>query len=224
VRVWVTRTQPGADATAARLRDLGHQPIVSPVLEVRPLTPFFEFDPSDVEALAFTSRNAVDAFTAQRPDFQSLPVFAVGDATAAAARAAGYDNVQSAAGDVEALARLIAMARPRIVLHPTAREPASEVVRLLNGPEIEARSVAVYEAVAAEPLTALAQLDTIDAVLIHSPNGARQVAACIAPAQASPLFACISEAAAAPLRAAGHEKVRWAPFPDEAALLKLLDE
>ena len=34
-------------------------------------------------------------------------------------------------------------------------------------------------------------------------------------------FACLSEAVAKPLIEAGHEKVRQAPFPDEAALLKL---
>ncbi|HWE47575.1 MAG TPA: uroporphyrinogen-III synthase [Caulobacteraceae bacterium] len=225
MRVWVSRTQPGADATAQRLRELGHEPIVSPVLEVRALEPFFELDPSDVEAIAFTSQNAIEPITRHYPEFLGLPVFAVGEATATAARAAGYDDVCSADGDVDALATLIAQARPRIVLHPTASEPASEIVRLLNGPKIEARSVAVYETLALEPQAALAQLTAIDAVLIHSPNGARRVAASVTPAQVQGLvFACISPAAARPLTDHGHEKVRSAPFPNEASLLKLLDE
>ncbi|HEY3814434.1 MAG TPA: uroporphyrinogen-III synthase [Caulobacteraceae bacterium] len=213
MRVWVTRTQPGADATAARLRDLGHQPIVSPVLEVRRLKTTIDLD--GVDALAFTSRNGVEAFSVLTNDGRALPVFAVGQATADAARACGFANVRSANGDVEALAALIASERPGVVLHPTAREPAGE---------LGVRSVAVYETVPVEPTDALARLKSIDAVLVHSPLAARRLAALVAPAQASPQFLCISQAAAAPLRAAGHEKVRSAPFPDEAALLKLLDE
>ncbi|WP_415491802.1 uroporphyrinogen-III synthase, partial [Brevundimonas diminuta] len=46
------------------------------------------------------------------PRFRRHPVFAVGDATAEAARAAGFADVRSAAGDIHALARLIAAEAP----------------------------------------------------------------------------------------------------------------
>ena len=35
--IWVTRTQPGAEATAGRLRAMGFDPLVAPLLEVRAL-------------------------------------------------------------------------------------------------------------------------------------------------------------------------------------------
>ena len=94
-RVWVTRAQPGADRTADRLLALGYVPVVLPLLALEAI---FQPNPdlSDVWALAFTSRNAVTAFAPLTPD-RALPVFAVGDATAEAARAAGFADVRSAA-------------------------------------------------------------------------------------------------------------------------------
>ena len=222
MRVWVTRTQPAADATAARLCDLGHEPIVAPVLAVQPVNA--TIDLAGVDALAFTSRNGVEAFAALTSEGRVLPVFTVGDATADAARAGGFTTIHSADGDVAALAERIASAHPGVVLHPAAREPAGDLAGLLRERGVAARTVAVYDTVPVEPAEALAQLAVLDAVLVHSPKAARRLAGLIAPDAAQPLFACISEAAAAPLRAAGHEKVRSAPFPDEAALLKLLDE
>ncbi len=38
-RIWVTRAEPGAEATAARLRALGHAPLVASLLGVRLLPP-----------------------------------------------------------------------------------------------------------------------------------------------------------------------------------------
>ena len=64
-RIWVTRAEPGASATAGRLRALGLDPLVSPVLEVRPLEAAIDTD--GAAALAFTSANAVRAFAAREP-------------------------------------------------------------------------------------------------------------------------------------------------------------
>ena len=96
MRIWITRAQPEAEATAGRIRALRHEPVVAPVLEVRPSldAPALE----GVGALAFTSRNGVRAFVALTPE-RDLQVFTVGDATAAAAREAGFTDVASASGD-----------------------------------------------------------------------------------------------------------------------------
>ena len=84
-RVWVTRAEPGASRTAARLGALGFEPVVAPLLTIRTLTPVIDL--SGVAALAFTSVNGVTAFAALNAD-RDKPVFAVGDATAEAAREA----------------------------------------------------------------------------------------------------------------------------------------
>ena len=56
--------------------------------------------------LLFTSANGVRAFAAASPR-RDLPALAVGDATAAAARAAGFADVASAGGNVADLALLV---------------------------------------------------------------------------------------------------------------------
>jgi len=124
-RIWITRAQPGADATAERVRALGHEAIVAPLLAVR-VIPDVHIDLRGVAALAFTSANGVRAF-ADASGERGLKVFAVGAATAQAARAFGFKSVLSADGDVEALAEGIAVRRGELrgaVLHPGAAEPA----------------------------------------------------------------------------------------------------
>jgi uroporphyrinogen-III synthase len=225
VRVWVTRTLPGAEATAARLKAAGHDPLVSPVLAVRELSA--EIDLTGVAAIAFTSPNGCRAFAALAKGGRGLPVFAVGNMTAEAARTAGFDEVMSAKGDVGALAAMIESECDPVsgdVLVPCAKEPAADLAGLLNARGFRARRIVVYETVPAEPTEALAALSSLGAALVHSPKAARRLAELVAPSAAPKLlFACISEAAAAPLRHAGHEIVRSSPFPDEAGLLKLLE-
>lgn len=219
--VWVTRAEPGATATAERLAALGYRPLVAPVLTVRDLTP--EIDLDGVQALAFTSANGVRAFAALTPR-RDLPVFAVGGATALAARGVGFSAVTDADGDVEALAAVIVEARPGGVLHPTARE-AADLIGRLQAEGVEGRALAVYETVAAEPGPALSALDVLEAVLIHSPKAARRVDAVLPRAASETLFlAAISPAAAEPLRGRTWRSLRIAAAPTEAALLAVLGQ
>src|SRR5258707_10340335 len=77
-KIWITRAQPAADITAERVRALGHEALVAPLLAVRPL-PDVEVDLSGVAALAFTSANGVRAF-ADLSGERSLRGFALGAA------------------------------------------------------------------------------------------------------------------------------------------------
>jgi uroporphyrinogen-III synthase len=215
MRVWVTRAEPGAARTAAALTALGHQPLVAPVLEVRDLIPAV---PGTWAALAFTSANAVAAF-GRLESPRTVPCFAVGDATADAARAAGYLDVRSAAGDGRDLAALIVAARPAgPILWPCAAETAFDLAAAAG----EAASVlplAVYETVP----TACAPPPGFDAVLVHSPRAARVIAGKLTPdAPAGRLVCAISPAAARPLERLGFAEVRIADRPDEPALLARL--
>ena len=127
LKIWITRAEPGAEATAARVRERGHTPLVAPLLAVR-MVEDPQIDLSGVRALAFTSANGLRAFAGACAD-RSLQVFAVGAATAQAAREVGFRRVLSADGDVAALAEGIAARRNEIggaVLHPGAAELAGE--------------------------------------------------------------------------------------------------
>src|SRR3569833_2072762 len=145
-RIWITRAQPGADATAERVRALGHEAIVAPLLAGRSLEDV-QVDLAGVSARAFTSANGVRAF-ADICGERSLRVFAVGAATAQAARAAGFRLVLSADGDVDALAEGIALRRPELrgsVLHPGAAEPAGDLAGALVKHGVSARRLILYE-------------------------------------------------------------------------------
>lgn len=225
-KIWITRAQPAADTTAARVRALGHEPFIAPLLKVEPVEGV-EVDLRGVCALAFTSANGVRAFTEATPE-RSLRVFAVGAATAQAVRAAGFKNVLSADGDVEALAEGIA-ARKRdlkgCVLHPGAAEPAGDLVGALEAHGIEARRLILYDTGPAE-LTdeELAILPEIDAVLLHSPKAAQALAAMLkASPQPRMRALCLSKAVMKPLARTKMAAKVFAPFPLEAALLNLID-
>ena len=225
-RIWITRTQPGAEATAERVRALGHEPLVAPLLAVRAV----EAPPIDlkgVAALAFTSANGVRAF-AEGCDDRRLRVFAVGAATAHAARAAGFKTVLSTDGDVESLAAGIAARRLELhgmILHPGAAEPAGDLAGALDRHGIRTRHLVLYETAPVELSGEEAdRLVQADVVLLHSPRAAKALARLLKAHPAPGLRALgLSKAVIKPLARTALAAKAYPPFPLEAALLNLID-
>lgn len=228
-RVWITRAEPGASQTAARIKALGHTPIVQPTLAIRALADVAA-PRADAAALAFTSLNGVAVFSVllrDHPDVagvvRALPVFAVGDATAQAARDVGFTNVESAGGDLNSLAKLIAVRWSPdrgVILGVGAREPAGDLPDLLKA-RADVRPFPVYEAHA----TGVAAPDEFDVVLIHSPRAAAAVAigsGLMAEACRGRVAVVISEATALPLAPLGFSGVLVAEAPTERGLLLAL--
>jgi uroporphyrinogen-III synthase len=226
LRIWITRAQPGADATAERVRALGHEALVAPLLAVKTLDDV-AIDLTGVAALAFTSANGVRAFADKSGD-RSLKVFAVGAATAQAARTAGFRSVLSADGDVDALAEGIAARRGELkgaVLHPGAAEPAGDLAGALEKHGVEARRLMLYET--GPVALSDAQAETLikaDAALLHSPRAA-QVLAKVLKAHPAPRLRALglSKAVIKPLARTPLAARAFPPFPLEAALLNLID-
>jgi uroporphyrinogen-III synthase len=103
--VLITRPLEDAARTASLLQARGFLPIVAPLLTVRHFTPPM---PPLVQAVLVTSGNALPGLP-----MMAAPLLAVGDSTAARARAAGYTQVHSAAGDANALTALaVRLLRP----------------------------------------------------------------------------------------------------------------
>lgn len=212
----MTRTEPGASRTATRLAARGFEPLIAPVLAVRPIIQPAP-DLSGITALAFTSPNGVAVFADLTPE-RALPVFAVGDVTAERARQAGFRTVTSASGALSDLAWLIASEAVGRVLVPGAREPAGDLDALLNR-AVETVILPVYEATETR---AKAPAD-FEAVLAHSPRAAKAVAKALGrDGGAGRLAVAISAAAAAPLAAAGFAEIRTAGEPTDAAVLLAL--
>jgi uroporphyrinogen-III synthase len=225
-RIWITRAQPGADATAERVRAMGHEALVAPLLAVKRL-PDVQVDLTGVAALAFTSANGVRAFAETCAD-RSLKVFAVGSATAQAARAMGFRSVLSADGDVDALAEGIGARRGELkgaVLHPGAAEPAGDLAGALEKHGVEARRLILYETGPVKLADAEAELLVrADAALLHSPRAAQVLAAVLKAHPAPGLRALgLSKAVIRPLSRTRLAAKAYPPFPLEAALLNLIE-
>lgn len=226
-KIWITRAQPGASATAERVRGMGHEALVAPLLTVHALDDV-TIDLAGVAALAFTSANGVRAF-AERSGDRALKVFAVGGATAQAARAAGFHSVLSSDGDVESLARGIAARRGELqgaVLHPGAAELAGDLVGALDAAGIEARRLVLYET---RPVAladhALKPLLRADCVLLHSPRAAQALAAILRRNPAPQMRALgLSKAVLKPLVRVKLAGKLAPPYPLEAALLQLIEK
>ena len=236
MRVLVTRMRPEADHLADLLAAQGHEALVEPLLEIRPV----EGDPAsllgdlaEVQALLFTSANGVRAFAALS-DVRSLPVFAVGDSTAAAAREAGFDQVESAGGDVEDLAVLVGRRldpTQGALFHAAARQVAGDLKGALEARGFALRRAVLYEAVAVSTLSP-ATLDAlrardIDAVLLFSPRTGEtfvrlvrehDLIASLVPCRA----VCLSAAVAATVDALDWAGVEVAEQPTQEALLASL--
>lgn len=103
----VTRPEPAAARTLARLAALGHDVLFDPMLEIRPRATRLPEGP--FQALTFTSINGVQGFMAQQnistmwPRLRTLPVYTVGPRTAEEARQTGFDHVIDCDGDARDL-------------------------------------------------------------------------------------------------------------------------
>lgn len=108
--VWITRPQPGADRTAEAVAAIGLEPLVLPLTEVRACDPEIDIDAAERAGfVAVTSANAIRlAPKALLDAMRAKPLYAVGNATRAAAEAAGFARAVSAQGAVDDLAALIA--------------------------------------------------------------------------------------------------------------------
>lgn len=233
LNVWITRAEPGAQATAERVRARGHNAVVAPLLVLRPVEGA-GVDLRGVAALAFTSANGVRAF-ACADDRRDLPVYAVGDASAAQARALGFADVVSAAGDVHDLATLVtARLDPKAgpLLHPAASTVAGDLRGTLAAAGFEVLRVVLYDA---RPVTALSPQATqalaegaVEAVALMSPRTAAAFARLITlagleSACAAMVAVCLSDAVAQALGPLTWRRVAVAARPDQASLLAAIE-
>jgi uroporphyrinogen-III synthase len=103
-RVLVLRPEPGATATAGRARQHGLDAVAMPLFEIEPVE-WQAPDPAGFDALLLTSANAVRQGGEGLKSLLGLPVYAVGEATARAAREAGFHIAGMGSGGAETLLR-----------------------------------------------------------------------------------------------------------------------
>jgi len=233
MRLLVTRPEPDNERTAAALRVRGHEVMLAPLLRVDTIADA-ELGAGPWAAILITSANGARAIAkhARHRELASLPVLAVGEASAAAARSAGFNDVTSADGDGGDLARLAASrfarsALPLIYLagEERARDLAGEVA--MAGLKVTTAVVyrTVKEAAFPHQVSEALGAGAIDGVLHFSRRSAESYLDCArdAPGPAlKPVHYCLSARAAEPLVSGGAARIRVAEHPDEASLLALV--
>lgn len=148
-RILVTRPEPGASETAVRLERLGFEPVILPLTRIVALPCESMPDPDDVDAVVVTSANAIrHAPSGLIAALSGKAVFTVGDATARAARDAGFLHVRSAEGtarDLVVLLRSELLAGARI-LHLAGRQRTEGFAEAVADQGYDLRMLELYEA------------------------------------------------------------------------------
>ena len=235
--VLVTRPASDNDRSATALRARGFDVLLAPMLRFEPVALPDEAG-RDAAAVIVTSSNALRAAAPQlaRSALLTLPLFAVGEHTAAAARQAGFTQVMSADGDAGALRDLVTRERAngRIkadapLLYLAGADISRDLAGELAGRGFEVITQTVYRMA---PVTTLPRdvcdafaKNAITAVLHYSRRSAAAFVAAIRAdgveisALAVP-HCCMSANVAEVLREAGATQVTIAAHPNENDMLE----
>ena len=213
-RLIILRPELGASASVERARQMGLEAVAVPLFEVEPVG-WHPPDARSFDAVLLTSANAARCGGAGLQGLRGLPVHAVGQATAEAAREAGFGIATVGTAGATTLLRSIAPGQR--LLHLTG-DHRSEV----DDAGHEIMRIVVYRSRALERAVGLEQAQRA-VVALHSPRaGARfaELADAIGLDRSTIKLVAISEAAA---EAAGDgwEAVAVADKPDDSSLLAL---
>jgi len=238
--VLVTRPQPDDEATAAALRARDFEVLKAPMLRFEPVA-FQDDTDAAYGAVIVTSANALRGIEPHLENSRllALPLFAVGERTADAARRAGFENVISADGDAAGLrdcvlasvkTKELKKASPLLYLAGAdlARDLAGELGE--RGFTVVTHTTYRMAAVSSLPreICDAFAAHRIEAVLHYSRRSARAFlqAARAGGVEISALAipqCCISAQVATVVRDGGATQVVVAAAPDENALLEALD-
>ena len=165
-RVLVLRPEPGASATVRKARALGLDAVAVPLFEIEPVA-WQAPAPDGFDGLLLTSANAVGVAGDELGKLRGLRVYAVGEATAGAARRAGLDVASTGDAGVD---RLLASIDPDLRLLHLCGEDR----RRAEAPRQEIIPVIVYRSVVVERPDLSTASGSI--ALLHSPRAAARFA------------------------------------------------
>jgi uroporphyrinogen-III synthase len=211
-RLFVLRPEAAARRTVEKARALGLDTVSIPLFELQQVD-WSPPEPANFDGLLLTSANAVKMAGDGLDRYRELPVHAVGEGTAVAARVAGLGVATVGEGGVDVLlSKVDPEAR---ILHLCGEEYRPPSVA---GPAITV--VPIYRASEKAEVPGLKGLRGHVAV-VHSPRAARRLAELVRPEHRSVIrIAAISEAAAL-AAGEGWEQVSAASAPNEKDLLAL---
>ena len=231
--VMITRPEGPAEVLADRLAESGYIPICEPLLRIH-LDPK-PIDCSGVQAVVFTSANAVASFCKTNTD-HGFAAFAVGHATAKVARLNKFSVVYQGTKGAEALiAEILDICSPEMgeILHVSGDEVKINIARALQEFGFKARREVVYRAEPvkkfSEPGFEALKKGTIDAVIFFSPRTGQNFAHLIRNAQMEGVCRtlrafCFSRPVAAELNCLAWKDVIIAREPSTDSLVAALSK
>lgn len=216
-RLLVLRPEPGASATLARAQGLGWDAVKAPMFTAAACA-WSPVDPTAFDAVMLTSANAARLAGEGLKSLIGLPLYAVGAASAEAARRGGFRDIRAGEGDVAALLDRAAREGIASLLHLAGREHRAAGRK---GIRIERHIVYQMDAFEALPAEAREALRGEAVALLHSPRAAALFATLLDEAGIDRSGIRIAAISPAALEAAGSG---WAgmiaaPAPTDAALL-----
>lgn len=167
----VLRPEPGLGETIALARNMGIEVLAAPLFEIAPVA-WEAPDPAGFDAIVAGSANAFRHGGAQLRGLTALPVHAVGERTAKAARDAGFPVASIGAGGLQDL--LDGSTSPQRLLRLAGERRV--VLRIPTGCAIDERVVYRSEPLPLGP-AAIAALRTGAVAVLHSGEAARRFAA-----------------------------------------------
>ncbi len=215
MRVLVLRPEPGASATLQRAQKRGLDAIAVPLFDIECVA-WKAPEASGFDGLLLTSANAVRCAGERLNDYRGLPVYAVGAATAAEAREAGFDIASSGNAGVE---RLLGSIDPELrLLHLTGedrKDPTDAKQKIAT--------VTVYRSNARDDVDLQPAKGAV--AMIHSSRAGERFSQLIDSAGIGRDGIAIAAISADAARAAGNgwAAVEAADAPDECALLALAE-
>lgn len=231
-RLLVTRPPEESRRLAEKLLALPGVAAVDtqPLFVVEYAPPAADLKPADFAALLFTSANGVKNFGRAFPA-GSQTVYAVGEATAEAARKLGFRDVHAAGGDVEKLSQIVRQSRrpdQGALLHVAGETLAGDLKASLEAEGFAVRRETFYRAAPLDRLnpTEAARFEAGEyrAALFFSPRSAAIFVglaekAGLARAAASCAAIALSQNVAAALAPLPWRAIRTAVHPEETAMI-----
>ena len=226
MRLVITRPQIDAVPLANKLEALGHSAVMASVLDIIPRRgvsiPHLPY-----QAICATSANGVRCLIA--PINYDAPIFTVGEQSAAAARAKGFQHVDAEGGDVEGLVRQVVKqlkVNDGPLLYLSGADTSGDLAGQLTKQGFDVTRLITYDAVKCALDNHASAIALSDGVLLYSPRTAKLWSHEIERLQLSDVAEklrhfCLSPAVAQSL------PQNWRKFvaktPTEKSLLALLD-
>jgi uroporphyrinogen-III synthase len=208
-RIAILRPEPGASKTLRRAADQGLEAIKLPLFEIEPVE-WTPPDPSDFDGLLVSSANAIRFAGDGLEQLKSLQVYAVGPASAEAARKAGFEIAKMGAAQLLGLLRTV--------------DPDLRLLHLAGEDRIALRRA--WQKIAVVPVYRARAVEGVDAgsidgsvALVHSPRAGARLAE-VACNRSTIAVAAISPAAAEAC-GEGWESVSSVARPSDVGLLAL---